>query len=235
MCGRYTIAGLDGVRRWMPPGFTEKLDPRGWFRARWNIAPTQPVPAIRSGGTELELFRWGLIPSWATDEKIAASMINARAETVAEKPAFKKLIATQRCLLPADGFYEWRKQGKKKTPMYATIDNGHVFAFAGLWDTWRNPRGERIDTCTILTTTPNAVMADIHDRMPVILPPEACSVWLGTGIGMEELMRLLKPFPADRMSVRPVSTLVNSVKNEGPELLAAQIECETGEVQGELF
>ena len=235
MCGRYTIAGLDGVRRWMPPGFTEKLDPRGWFRARFNIAPTQPVPAIRSGGKELELFRWGLIPAWATDEKIGATMINARAETVAQKPAFKKLIATQRCLLPADGFYEWKKTGKKKTPMYATIDAGQVFAFAGLWDAWRNPRGERIETCTILTTTPNTLMADIHDRMPVILPREAYRIWLNTDVALEDLLPLLKPFPPERMSVRPVSSLVNSVKNEGPELLAACVDEETGEVQGNLF
>ncbi|MGN6367112.1 MAG: SOS response-associated peptidase [Phycisphaerae bacterium] len=235
MCGRYTIAGVDGVRRWMPPGFTERLDPRGWFRARWNVAPTQLVPAIRGKGKELELFRWGLIPAWASDEKIGYSMINARAETVAEKPAFKKLIATQRCLIPADGFYEWRKEGKKKTPMYATVDGGEVFAFAGLWDAWQNARGERVESCTIITTPPNALMTGIHDRMPAILPREAYAAWIGETAGPEELLQLLKPFPAERMTVRPVCTLVNSVKNEGPELLGPFVDTETGEVQGELF
>ncbi len=223
MCGRYTITGVDGVRRWLPPGFTEHLDPRGWFRAKYNVAPSQPVPALRNGGNELELIRWGLIPSWAKDEKIGYSMINARAGDAVDEAGVQKADHGRRCLIPADGFYEWTPEpdGKTKTPMYATVDGGAVFAFAGLWDTWRNPAGETVASCTIITTAPNSIMAPIHDRMPVILPKEAYETWLAPGeASADALAPLLKPFPVEKMTVRAVSRLVNSPKNEGPELLA---------------
>jgi putative SOS response-associated peptidase YedK len=222
MCGRYTIVKPDGVTRWIT-GFTEHINPRSWFaKPRYNVAPSQLVPVVTNDGGGLQMFRWGLVPSWAKDEKIGYSMINARSETLAERPAFRNAFTHRRCLIPADGFYEWRKEadGKTKTPMYSTVDGGEVFAFAGLWEVWKNPVGEWVPSCTIITTTPNALMAPIHDRMPVILPAEAYAAWLTPGeTSAAALMPLLKQFPVERMSVRTVSRLVNSPKNDGPELL----------------
>jgi len=190
--------------------------------ARYNVAPTQQVVTImRNGADHLAMLQWGLIPSWAKDEAIGAKMINARAETLAEKPSFKRLLRSRRCLIVADGFYEWKKEYGGKTPMYITMKDGKPFAFAGLWDSWQDPDGKPVRTCTIVTTTPNDLVATIHDRMPAILLPAARDTWLDPATQDEQaLLPLLAPYPADRMTARQVSRLVNSPRVEGPELLA---------------
>jgi putative SOS response-associated peptidase YedK len=197
--------------------------------ARYNIAPTQPVAVIanQDGPRRIELFQWGLIPSWAKDPKIGNSLINARSETVAEKPAFRAALKRRRCLVLADGFYEWKKEktdGRaRKTPMHIQLADGKPFAFAGLWEVWKAPGAadeQALKTCTIITTTPNELMGSIHDRMPVILPPQAYAKWLSPAeITADEAAALLKPFDAAPMKARPVSTRVNSPQYDGPELL----------------
>ncbi|HVB61073.1 MAG TPA: SOS response-associated peptidase, partial [Ktedonobacteraceae bacterium] len=157
----------------------------------------------------------------AKDESIGAKMINARAETLAEKPSFKRLLRSRRCLIVADGFYEWKKEYGGKTPMYITMKDGQPFAFAGLWDSWQGQDGKPVRTCTIVTTTPNDLVTSIHDRMPAILLPSARDTWLDTSIQDDQaLLPLLAPYPADRMTARQVSRQVNSPRVEGPELLA---------------
>ncbi len=217
MCGRFTLAvDINTIAK------TFGVAPSVEAAPRYNIAPTQEVVSILSNGTaHLEWLQWGLIPSWAKDASIGSKMINARAETLAEKPSFKRLLRSRRCLVPADGFYEWKKERSGKTPMYITLKDGGPFAFAGLWDLWRDPDGRQIRTCTLITTEPNAVVAPIHDRMPVILPPEARDLWLDNAIQDEHaLLPLLSPYPAEAMTARAVSRLVNNPKSEGAELIA---------------
>jgi putative SOS response-associated peptidase YedK len=153
---------------------------------RYNIAPTQPVPVIRQNPKEprreLSLLRWGLIPSWAKDQSVAPQMINARSETAATKPAFRDPLTNRRCLIPADGFYEWQRRGKAKQPYCFEVNEGELFAFAGLWDRWRDPSGQWLKSCSILTTTPNVVTSAVHDRMPVILDPDRYDLWLDPGM-----------------------------------------------------
>ena len=219
MCGRYTVIKHDQIIRVI---FNITLPANLRFVARYNVAPSQLVPVVTSDSKEVQMFRWGLIPSWAKDEKIGYTMINARAETLADKRAFRTALQRRRCLLPADGFYEWQKgaDGKSKTPMYIRMHGGTMFAFAGLWETWRNPSGEEIKSCTIITTSPNSLTSPIHDRMPAIIPREHYSNWLAPGdAAAPDLMRLLQPYPAAQMEAYPVRTLVNSPKNEGPELI----------------
>jgi putative SOS response-associated peptidase YedK len=170
MCGRYTLtrgSKIIGIH------FNVTVAADLHLVARFNIAPTQQVPVITASG-QLELFRWGLIPHWSRDEKSGALMINGRAETLGEKPAFRSLVKERRCLIPADGFYEWRKNADgSKTPMYIRVGEGELFGFAGLWDSWQSSHGgEEIRSCTIITTSANEVMKGIHDRMPVIVPRE---------------------------------------------------------------
>jgi len=189
---------------------------------RYNIAPTQNIAAIlnkESPGRVLTEMRWGLIPAWADDPKIGNRMINARAETLAEKPSFKRSLAKKRCLIPADGFYEWKKNGKAKTPMRITLKNQEVFAFAGLWDTWnKNPKGETVNSCTIITCEANSFMKSIHDRMPVILRKEAEDDWLDLNIiEPAKLLKLLSPYPAKELTAYVVSSMVNSPRYDGPE------------------
>jgi putative SOS response-associated peptidase YedK len=189
---------------------------------RFNITPTQPVPVIRQNPKEpvreLSLMRWGLIPSWAKDSSGAARMINARSETASTKPAFRDALKSRRCLIPADGFYEWKRDGKTKQPYCFEVNDGELFGFAGLWERWRVPSGEWIKTCSILTTTPNAVTAPIHDRMPVILDPDAYDLWLDPGMtNVDAASDLLKPFDARLMRSFPVSTRINSVINDDAE------------------
>ncbi len=221
MCGRFTlrvspeqIADLFSIEQ-MPP-----------LAARYNIAPTQPVLAIRDSyagnGREATFLNWGLIPSWATDPSIGSRMINARAETAAEKPSFRAAFKYQRCIIPADGFYEWKAApGRKiKTPYFIHMKDRKPFAFAGLWDSWESPDGSSLKTCTIITTEPNELMATIHNRMPVILPPRDYAKWLDASPQTpENLLPLLKPYPADAMSAHPVSTLVNKPENDSSELV----------------
>jgi putative SOS response-associated peptidase YedK len=222
MCGRFTLkADIETIAKVFhvkPSLAVSEITPR------YNIAPSQEVISIlRNGASHLEPLHWGLIPSWAKDETIGNKMINARAETLAEKPSFKRLLRSKRCLVVADGFYEWRKEAgsKTKTPMYITLKSGQPFAFAGLWDLWNNPDGQQIRSCTIITTQPNALMESIHDRMPVILSPDASEQWLETSLHDEhELSSLLVPYPAEEMTARAISRLVNDPRREGAELIA---------------
>jgi putative SOS response-associated peptidase YedK len=190
---------------------------------RFNVAPTQAIPVIANNHPErLEMFHWGLVPSWAKDLSIGNRMINARAETLADKPAFRTALRRRRCLVPADGFYEWRKEadGKTKTPMYIQLKGHRPFAFAGLWDVWHSPDGSVLPSCTIITTQPNELMAGIHDRMPAILQESDYARWLCPDEQEPaEMSTLLQPYPADQMQVFAVSRDVNSPKNEGPNLI----------------
>ena len=192
---------------------------------RYNIAPTQPIPVIRQNPKEtvreLSLMRWGLIPSWAKDSSAAAKMINARSETAATKPAFGDALKSRRCLIPADGFYEWMRTGKGKQPHCFEVNDGQLFALAGLWDRWKNPNGNWIKTCSILTTIPNAVTSAVHDRMPVILDPDSYDLWLDPEMTkVEAVSDLLRPFDARMMRCYPVSTRINHVVNDDEECSA---------------
>ena len=223
MCGRFTLhtpASVLATFFNLPE--TPVLVPR------YNIAPTQPVAIVRAPAgpnqREWALVRWGLIPSWAKDPSIGARMINARAETVAEKPSFRAPFKRRRCLVPADGFYEWRKVGKGKQPYYIHMQDGGPFAIAGLWEHWQGADGSELQTCTLLTTEPNDLLAPIHNRMPVIIAPEDYDEWLDVsseGPGFLSLLHhLLRPYPARAMDVYPVSTYVNNARNEGEACIA---------------
>lgn len=213
MCGRFTLtANAEAIQAaFNVQTINAELLPR------YNIAPTQPVAVVLSNGERhLEMFRWGLIPFWAKDPAIGNRMINARAETVAEKPSFKTPLKHKRCLVVSDGFYEWRKEESGKTPMYIRLASGEPFAFAGLWDTW-SKQDEPLNSCTIITTAPNEFMAPIHNRMPAILTPEAIDVWLDPSeTNPERLLPLLHPYPAELMTAHAVSRLVNSPANDVP-------------------
>ncbi|HEX8913218.1 MAG TPA: SOS response-associated peptidase [Humisphaera sp.] len=223
MCGRYTLSKLEQLLRQFP-GITQLPDE---LRARFNIAPTQSVPVIaNSHADRVGMAHWGLVPSWAKDPSIGNRMINARAETLAEKPAFRSALRRRRCLVPADGFYEWQRHpdGKSKTPMFIRLKSGEPFAFAGLWEVWRDPEAgegeEPLTSCTIVTTSPNALMEHIHDRMPVILPASAYAAWLDPKErDAADLVGLLKPFPAEQMQAHPVSRRVNTPANDDRHLI----------------
>jgi putative SOS response-associated peptidase YedK len=193
--------------------------------ARYNIAPTQTVLTVRhdaeSGTRRLDLLRWGLVPFWAKDLKIGAQCINAKAETVAEKPAFREAFKHRRCLIPADGFYEWLKSGGTKVP-HAIVPLEGQFAFAGLWERWKDrASGETVLSCSIVTGRPNALVAPIHDRMPAILPEAAWPLWLGEAPADRAALTAIleRPYPAERMRAYPVSVKVNNVRNDEPALL----------------
>lgn len=217
VCGRFTLASQNALIAEIFAGIAIPPD----LTARYNIAPSQDVAVIpNDGGAKMTFFQWGLIPSWAKDPKIGNRMINARGETVAEKPSFRTPLRRRRCLVPADGFYEWQKDaGKKtKTPIYIQLKSGRPFAFAGLWDQWKTPEEEWLRTFTIITTDANTALEKIHDRMPVILPPASYEQWLDPSEqSAETLTPLLKPFPSDEMITHPVSKLVNSPANDVPE------------------
>jgi putative SOS response-associated peptidase YedK len=187
---------------------------------RYNIAPTQPVAVVPNDGkNKLDFFTWGLIPSWSKDPKIGSRMINARAETLAEKPSFRTAFRRRRCLILADGFYEWRQEGKglPKTPMYIKLASSKPFAFAGLWESWNSKDGSNILSCTIITTRPNAMVEKIHNRMPVILPEDTFHPWLEPGeADTTRLSDLLIPYTKEEMVAYPVSRAVNSPQNDSP-------------------
>jgi putative SOS response-associated peptidase YedK len=193
------------------------------FPARYNIAPTQQVAVIRGNGdrhNRLDFLRWGLIPSWAKDPSIGSRMINARCETVHEKPAFRHAIKFSRCIVVASGFYEWRAEVNRKTPLYVHLKDGSPMCFAGIWDHWKSPEGETIESCAILTTSSNKLIAPLHERMPVILHPEEYPVWLDRELtDPEKLKQLYQPYPAELMEMYPVSQLVNSPRNDLPALI----------------
>lgn len=218
MCGRFTLAlPTDDLQLALP-----WLDVPADMPPRYNIAPSQPVAVVPNNNLrQIEFFRWGLIPSWAKDHKIGYRMINARAETLAQKPSFRAAYRRRRCLVLADGFYEWQgAKGTAKTPHHIRLESGAPFALAGLWETWHSPDGSVIPSCTIITTQPNTLVAPIHNRMPVILPPEAYEEWLASGERTPaELQPLLVPFPAELMVAHPISRLVNNPKNDQPECI----------------
>lgn len=218
MCGRFTLTVSPDQ---LQAAFDLSEPPPAELGPRYNIAPTQPVALVTNQlPRKLELFKWGLIPAWAKDPKIGNSLINARGETVAEKPAFRAAFKRRRCLILADGFYEWKKDGKTKTPMYIQLKDGAPFALAGLWEVWQAADGSSVPTCTIITTTPNKIMETIHDRMPVILPPKAYATWLTPGeLTAAEAHALLQPFAASKMKARAVSTLVNNPRVDDVRIL----------------
>jgi putative SOS response-associated peptidase YedK len=233
VCGRYRLSG----RKQIVEEYFDSVSGEEDWAPRYNVAPTQSVPVIRQNPKEpirvLSLMRWGLIPSWAKDSSAAARMINARAETAATKPAFRDAMKSRRCLIPADGFYEWMRMEKTKQPYCFEINNGELFAFAGLWDRWKDPSGQWVKSCSILTTTPNAVTSPIHDRMPVILDPDAYDLWLDPGMmNVAAASDPLKPFDARLMRCYPVSSRINHVANDDEECSAP---VELRQIQDRLF
>jgi putative SOS response-associated peptidase YedK len=218
MCGRYRLSRRKQI-------IEEQFEAQPWdedWSPRYNIAPTQPVPVIRQHPKEpvrqMSLMRWGLIPHWAKDASGAAGTINARSETAATKPAFRDPLKYRRCLIPADAFYEWKRTATGKQPYCFEVNEGELFAFAGLWDGWKDASGNWIKTCSILTTTPNAVTSAIHDRMPVILDPASYDLWLDPGMtDVQVISELLKPYDARSMRCCPVNTRVNHVANDDEE------------------
>lgn len=188
----------------------------------YNIPPGSSIISVlaRDGKRVLVSFQWGLVPSWAKDSSIGQNMINARAETVSQKPSFKAAFKSRRCLIIASGFYEWKREGKIKVPFYITLTSGQPFGFAGLHETWMSPQGKELHTCTIITTGANDIMRPIHDRMPVIIPREHEKMWLDARATPDEALALLVPYPADEMTAYPVSTLVNSPKNDSAACIA---------------
>ncbi len=218
MCGRYTLSNTAGVQaRFEIAQAEQPLTPR------FNVAPTQAMPVVlKNSPNRLEWMKWGLVPFWSKEPKSSYSTINARAEGITEKPAYRKPIKNQRCIIPADGFYEWQKTGTSKQPFYIHLKNGELFGFAGLYDLYKNPDGSVLKTYTIITTEANELMADIHDRMPVILHPGDEELWLDPGItDPAQILPLLKPYPAQEMALYPVSRLVNKPENDVPETLQA--------------
>lgn len=215
MCGRYRLSRRKQI-------IGEYFDASDWqddWSARFNIAPMQPAPVIRQHPKEpvrqISTMRWGLIPNWARDASIASGTINAKSETVANKPAFRDSLRLRRCLIPADGFYEWKRTAGSKQPFCFEVNYGELFAFAGIWDSWNNPDRQWIKTFSILTTTPNAVTAAVYDRMPVILDPGSYDLWLDPRMqNVAAISELLKPHEARLMWCYPVSSRLNHVTND---------------------
>jgi putative SOS response-associated peptidase YedK len=219
MCGRYT---LTETALEIQAHFHLEFPVRE-YRPRHNLAPGQMAPVIlcEDGKRKTRWMRWGLVPSWAKDDKIGYQMINARAETAGEKPSFKRAFAHRRCIVPADSFYEWKKLGKAKIPMRISLKNQTLFGFAGLWESWRAPQGAVLETFTILTTSANEWIGKIHDRMPVILSEAQARLWLDPQQkDVQILKNLLSPLPEDALEAYEVSSVVNHAGNDGPECIA---------------
>jgi len=218
MCGRFTLT--------LDPGELQELLNLGPFvhivQPRYNIAPSQPVPIVRDPEKRaVELYQWGLVPFWADDPKIGYRMINARSETAHEKPSFRAAFKYRRCLILADGFFEWKagEKGSSKTPYLFKLKNDHPFTFAGLYENWQSPDGGELNTCTILTCQPNELVEEYHNRMPVMLGEQARWAWLDPETSQNDLLALLVPYPADEMKCHAVSTTVNSPNNDQPEVV----------------
>jgi len=218
MCGRYTVTSAPEAIRAL---FRYPEQPN--FPPRYNIAPTQPIAIVRlmEGQRQFALMRWGLLPSWVKDPKTFSLLVNARGESVCDKPAFRAAMKRRRCLIPADGFYDWKEiGGGRKQPFYVRAKSGELLAFAGLWETWMGPNGEELDTATIVTTRANRTLAPIHDRMPVIVPPEAFDLWLDTAhVDARTAEAIIQPAPDGLLEAYPVSTAVNRTANDNPKLL----------------
>ncbi|WEK54763.1 MAG: SOS response-associated peptidase [Candidatus Cohnella colombiensis] len=222
MCGRYTV--VVSIEELMLRYMSE-LPTNRYHTPRYNVAPMQQVLAVVHDGKRNRLgeLRWGLVPAWASDDRLGSKMINARAETILEKASFRTLIGRKRAIIPADGFYEWKPYGAKKQPMRITMKDEAIFSMAALYDTWTSPEGQKVSTCTIITTTPNDLMADIHDRMPVILRPEDEAFWLDrSNADTAGLTSLLRPYDAAAMRAYPVSSIVGNVKNDTAECIEEQ-------------
>lgn len=227
MCGRFRIARKKEILEEEFDAEFAADDASDWV-PRYNVAPGQEIAVVRQDAARpvrhLSQMRWGLIPSWTNDPSVGYKMINARSESAATMPAFREPLRLRRCLIPADGFYEWKRLGKEKLPFCFTLADGSVFALAGIWDRWKNPQGRRIESCSILTTTPNELVRDLHDRMPVILARDAYELWLDPGFQkVAELQPLLKPYSAEAMRRYRVSQRVNQLNNDDAEC-AAEID-----------
>lgn len=224
MCGRFTLyTNIDHILDYYEIENPVDFD----FHPRYNIAPTQWILAIINDGKKnvAGYLRWGLIPSWAKDDKKASWMINARAETLLEKPSFRQLIQRKRCIIPIDGFYEWKQTSKGKQPMRILMKNQSLFSIAGLYDTWIAPDGTKISTCTIITTKPNRLVETIHDRMPVILRKEDQRLWLDRRHdNIADILALLKPYEEAEMTAYPVPYIVGNVRNDSPECINSLVE-----------
>ena len=215
MCGRFALKA--------PPRTIQEhfhLPETIELSSRYNIAPSQAIAVVRylqgKKNRQLDSLRWGLIPHWAKDMKIGYRMINARSETLAQKPSFRAAFKKRRCLIVADGFYEWKHAGRIKEPFYIQLENGTVFGFAGLWESWKSPDGNIVESCTVITTSANELIRKIHDRMPVILLPEDYDTWLQDSTPELRLQQLLAPYPAEEMEMYRVSSEVSSPKNDTP-------------------
>jgi putative SOS response-associated peptidase YedK len=217
MCGRFAQrTDPKRVAKWFGVEEVPELEPR------YNIAPTQEITAVREteDGREITFFKWGLIPSWAKDTSMGARLINARSETVREKPAFRQAFKQRRCIIPADGFYEWQRTDGRKQPFFFQMKDESPFGFAGLWEQWKGEEGKVINSCTILTTAANEVLRPVHDRMPVILHSDDYSLWLDHDTRKLEMVEdLLRPYPSREMASYPVSTLINSPRSQGERLI----------------
>jgi putative SOS response-associated peptidase YedK len=216
MCGRYTVTSPPEALRTL---FGYEEEPN--FPPRYNVAPAQPIAIVRlvEGQRHFALVRWGLLPSWVKDPKTFALLINARGETVLEKPAFRAAMKRRRCLIPADGFYEWQEEGGRKRPFFIHAKSGAPLAFAGLWETWIGPNGEELESAAIVTTRANRTLAPIHERMPVIVPPETFDLWLDcANVDALTATALITPAPEDLLEAYEISTAVNRTANDGPKL-----------------
>lgn len=215
MCGRYVITTA-------PAAIRDLFRYPEWpdFPPRYNIAPSQPILVVRlaEGGRHVALMRWGLLPAWVKDPASFALLFNARGETAAEKPAFRAAMKRRRCLIPADGFYEWQREGSRSRPFHIRQRSRGPFAFAGLWETWTGPNGEELDTAAIVTTAANATLKPVHHRMPVIVPTEAFDLWLDPNADAKLVQSLIAPAPDDLLEVFAVSSAVNRAANDGPAL-----------------
>lgn len=217
MCGRYTIiAQAEEIEKRFNVAVPEI------YSARYNAAPTQILPVITNESPKgLSFFHWGLIPGWAKDKSISSKLINARAETISEKASFKSALKNRRCLVIADGFYEWKRTTKKsKIPYRIILNSNRLFAFAGLWEEYEDENQEIVNTFTIITTNANTAVSKIHDRMPVILNQETEQEWLNASVSTDEHINLLQPYDANKMEYHTISPLVNSVANDNPQLIA---------------
>src|SRR5437660_5116240 len=223
MCGRYAITTVPEALR----ALFRYLDQPD-FPPRYNIAPTQPVPIVRlfEGERQFALVRWGLIPVWVKDPRTFSLLINARGESVLDKPAFRNAMKRRRCLFPADGFYEWKREGENRRPYFVRLKSGQPMAFAGLWESWMGPNGEEMETAAIVTTTASRSIAHIHDRMPVIVPPEAFDFWLDPNVDAETAAAVIQPAPDAAIEAFEVSSAVNRTANDSPALLVPLTEPE---------